>query len=145
MTKVVISTSPNASIEEVAKLLIKNRIHGVPVIENNKLIGMLTETDFFTKGAMVVYLPEYINFLKNNSMLGKISSEEREKIDVLLNTKVRDVMTVPCVAINENSDISEFIKLIREERLKSIPVVDAKDDLVGIITMADVISLVGVI
>jgi CBS domain-containing protein len=93
----------------------------------------------------VVYLPEYINFLKNNSIPGKISSEEKEKIKLLLNTKTKDVMTSPCVTIKEDSDVSSFIKLVREKKLKSIPVVDKNKNLAGIITMADVIGLVGVV
>lgn len=143
MTKEVISVLPETSIEKVAMLLIDNRIHGIPVIVDNKPIGIITETDFFTKGDTVVYLPEYISFLKKGAALDEDAyPEEKAKIDMLLKTAAADVMSHPCITINENADIAYFINLVQERSLKSMPVVDAKGDLVGIVTMADVIHLI---
>ena len=144
MTKEVIFTSLDASIENVAKLLIENNIHGIPVVEAGKPIGIITETDFFTNGSSVVYLPEYINSLRKDVMLGKISSNEKEKIAQLLSTTIKDIMSSPCLTIGKDDEISEFIRFVRERGVKSMPVVDGDGNLVGIVTMSDVIHLINI-
>jgi len=58
---------------------VKNRIHGIPVVENGTPIGMITETDFFTKGSMTGLFAEYIDFLKRDIALDKVSSSEKKK------------------------------------------------------------------
>ena len=64
MVKKVISASPDTEIIKVAELLTINRIHGLPIISNNIVLGIITETDFFVKDLAQVYLPSYIDFLK---------------------------------------------------------------------------------
>jgi CBS domain-containing protein len=46
MTHPVFSISPDARIQEAAKQMLDNKIGGLPVVENEKLVGMITETDF---------------------------------------------------------------------------------------------------
>ena len=46
MTKHVITAKPNATIEAVAALMIQNNINRIPIMENGKLIGMVTKSDF---------------------------------------------------------------------------------------------------
>lgn len=45
MTKNVISTSPNTSINDAAKIMVENNIKRLPVIKNGKLIGIITRGD----------------------------------------------------------------------------------------------------
>lgn len=47
MTKNVITTTPDCPIEEAAKILRNNRIGALPVIRENRLIGIITESDVF--------------------------------------------------------------------------------------------------
>lgn len=48
MTKKVITTTPDAPIEEAAHLMVTNKVGGLPVVdENNKVVGVITETDIF--------------------------------------------------------------------------------------------------
>ena len=50
MTKDVITIKPEANIEELARLLMKNKISGVPVVDaNNRMIGIVTENDLIQK------------------------------------------------------------------------------------------------
>lgn len=143
MTKDVIFVSPDSLIEDVAYLLIKNRIHAVPVVNGkNKLVGIVTETDFFTKGAVTIYLPQYIDSLKKDRIAGDFSSENKEKINIFLNMKVRDIMSSPCITINEKEDVNIFFDLIKHKKLTSIPVINKSNSLVGIITLFDIIGLI---
>jgi CBS domain-containing protein len=47
MTREPITISPNAAIREAAKSLLQNKIGSLPVVENDKLIGIITESDIF--------------------------------------------------------------------------------------------------
>jgi len=41
-----ITISPDATIEEAARLILEHKISGLPVVEDDKLVGIITETDF---------------------------------------------------------------------------------------------------
>lgn len=144
MTKDVIAVSPEIAVGEVAKLMSKNRIHGIPVVENGAPIGMITETDFFTKGAMTVYLPEYIDFLKRDVASDRFSHSEKEKVAPLLETKAKDIMSFPCINIDEEADVVDFLSLVRNNNLTSVSVVNKEKKLTGIITVFDVIRFINV-
>jgi acetoin utilization protein AcuB len=47
MTKRVITTTPDCPIEEAARILHSNRIGALPVLRNNRLVGIITESDIF--------------------------------------------------------------------------------------------------
>ena len=47
MTESPITVSPNTPLEKVARLMQKNKVGGVPVVENGKLVGIITESDIF--------------------------------------------------------------------------------------------------
>jgi len=74
MTKNVSFVSPDTKITDVAEIMFKNRFHGLPVLDNDKIVGIITETDFFTKDAANLYLPSYISFLKENKIADDFGS-----------------------------------------------------------------------
>jgi len=47
MTRKVITVAPSAPIEEAARIMVDNKIGGLPVVENGRLVGIITETDIF--------------------------------------------------------------------------------------------------
>ena len=47
MTRTVVTVTPDTSIMDVARLLLDHRIGGVPVVEDGRVIGMITESDLF--------------------------------------------------------------------------------------------------
>ena len=142
MTRDVISTEPDEAINIVADKLTKNRIHGVPVMEKGRIAGIITETDFFTKSFPGLYLPAYIDFLKNAEFVDSGDSEHKKKVKELVNSKARDIMTSPCITVPPEMDISEFIDLVKLKQLTTVPVEDKNKNLVGIITTADIIKLI---
>ena len=142
MTKAVIIVTPQTKITEVAKILHENSIHGLPVVDNGKLVGIITETDFFTKGENDIYLPSYVAFLKNINATEDVSEKYEKDLAKLIDAKAEDIMSNDCITLFPDSDIRAMLALIREARLHSIPVVDENEELVGIITVADIIKLI---
>ena len=45
MAKNLVSVNPRATVKEVAQILAKKEFHALPVVENNKLVGIVTTTD----------------------------------------------------------------------------------------------------
>ena len=62
MTSDVITVGEYMPVTEVAKIVSENKIHAVPVVDGeNKVVGIITETEFFTKenASMILYAVPY--------------------------------------------------------------------------------------
>lgn len=141
MTKNVITAEPETKIDEIAKTLTENRIHGMPVVKGGKVVGIVVENDFFIKSSVNIYLPSYIDFLKKTPISGEVSKDQQEKMSKLLNTRAKDIMTFPCLSVNPSMDVREALKIFKETQLITFPVVDERENLVGIVTLSDVLNL----
>lgn len=141
MTRDVISVREDRPIMEIAEIISQKKIHAVPVIDGeNKVLGIITETDFFTKDSSnMTYMPSMIDFIKKGKM--DCSGEEKEAMHAIINATAKDIMTVKCENVSSDMKVEDFIKLIKEKSFNSYPVVDSSGILVGIITVADAIKL----
>jgi CBS domain-containing protein len=141
MIKDVLSVKENTPISEIAKIMLENKIHAVPVVdEENKVLGIITETDFFTKDSSnMVYMPSLIDFINS----GKIKYEdgEKEAMHAVLHATAKDIMSVKCENVSPEMEMEDFVKLIKERSFNSYPVTDEEGVLIGIITVADAIKL----
>ena len=92
MTIKVCTTSPEASVQEVAQLLYQKRISGVPVVNvDGMIIGIITEADI-------------------------ISKANREGL------RVADIMSHEIIAVSEETPVSEIARLLTERKIKRVPV-----------------------
>jgi CBS domain-containing protein len=141
MTKDVIFVKEETPMPEVAEIISKNKIHAVPVVnDENKVVGIITETDFFTKDSSnMVYMPSLIDFIKSGKM--EYSEEEKATISTVLHAKAKDIMSSKCENISPEMELEDFIRLIKERSFNSYPVVDKNRELLGIVTVADAIKL----
>ena len=143
MTKKVIFVNSNTNIGDAAKLMEKHRIHGLPVVDNKKLVGIITETDFFVRDSANFHIPSYIDFIKNSKTKKYIKNNNQNKIKIknFINTKVKDIMTHKCITVDQDMLIKELLKIIKKTKLQIFPVVDKNQNLLGVITLSDIIKL----
>ncbi|MDD4601228.1 MAG: CBS domain-containing protein [Negativicutes bacterium] len=143
MTKEVVSVGTETKINEVAKIMTKNKFHSLPVVsEDGCIVGIVSRYDFFSKSAVELHLPSYINFIKDLSIKKEISGKQKKSMEKLLDTRVKDIMTQDCVCFSAETDLKEAISAFKEKNLNTIPVVDKKNGkLLGVVTLADIISL----
>lgn len=138
MTRDVITVRPEEDVEKVAQILLDNKISGVPVVdENYHLVGIITEKDLMIK-ATELKVPFYITlfdsiiFLENpirfNNDLKKYTA-----------VNVKDAMTKQVVVVEEDTEISDVVKIMQNKRINRVPVV-RNGKLVGIITRNDVLK-----
>lgn len=142
MTKAVVWVGPEEKVTEVAKLMWDNRFHGIPVVKDKKVIGLVTETDFFIKSSVNLYLPSYIQFLKEIKINDEIPKDKEEQVKKLLDAKAEDIMSKNCVTVLQDLKVEDLLNFFKETKFTTLPVVDENNDMVGIITLADVIHLI---
>ncbi|KKP79812.1 MAG: hypothetical protein A2271_02430 [Candidatus Moranbacteria bacterium RIFOXYA12_FULL_35_19] len=142
MIRDVIAVDPETTVSRVADILFTNRFHGLPIVENGKLAGIITEDDFFLKNYDEIYLPSYLRFIEENKSADNLPPEIKDKIEKLLGFKVKDIMTTDCVTVKQDMDISDFMNLVRETKFTTFPVTDMENNLVGIVALSDVLGTV---
>jgi len=143
MTEKVITIYSDNNIITVVKLLLKNKIHGIPVIdEKNNVVGIVSEKDLFTKEPASDYLPMWSGLLGIARYRNEISADQEVKMVRLIQVSAADIMTADPVTIKANADIKDLLKIFRETKYKTIPVLDDKDKLTGIVSVVDVIRKV---
>ncbi|MGM0125036.1 acetoin utilization protein AcuB [Enterococcus sp. AZ194] len=121
MTKNLIVVRPQTKIFDAVDLMKKNDIHRLPVVENERLVGLITE------GTIQEALPS------------KATSLSVYEANYLLNkTTVADVMVKNVQTVLPEALLEEGISLMRKNNVGVLPVVDQKENLVGIITNNDI-------
>ena len=142
MSQKVVTISPEASIFEAAEILAKHHISGAPVIKNDKLIGVISESDIVN--FMRLKLPTsgikeephlswliIANLIKNHLQFKK----ELKRISEF---KVKNVMSKDPITIGPEETILEAATKMAKHDVQRLLVVE-RGKLVGIITRADLL------
>ncbi len=135
MTKKVITIEKDATLLELVRLLIENKISGVPVIdEKNNLVGVVTENDIIVKKSS---LPFPLSF--SFAFLDKYESYTKSTKE-FLDTKVKEVMSVDIKTVTEDMTVSKIVNIMLNNNIHRLPVLDNNNKLIGIITRANIMK-----
>lgn len=140
MKKDVVCFAPEDSIFHVAKTFSSKNISGAPVVENDKLVGIISETDLikFIKMQTVERAhPELGVSLSLVDLLRRYVSMRREFKEIS-KVKVRGVMNKHVVCVNPNTTLPEVAEIMDKYDIHRVPVVE-NGKLVGIISRSDLI------
>ncbi len=137
MTRELITVSPETEIVHATKLLLENRINGVPVTdETGKLVGILCQSDLIAQQKKLP-IPSFFTFL--NGLIPMTSMKQIEKqVQKITATTVAQAMTKNPVTIQPDTDIEEVAALMVDNNFHTIPVVD-EGKLVGIVGKEDIL------
>jgi CBS domain-containing protein len=139
MSEKVISVQKETSIEELSKILLENKISGVPVVDDDgALVGIATEADLIVKDADL-HFPRYFNLLGSIIYLESLEKFQNN-LRKYLGTKVEDIMTVKVVSAKEDTRINEIANMMIRKKINRIPIVDDENKVIGIITRADIVE-----
>lgn len=111
MTRQVDIVDPNTTIRDAARMMRADNIGALPVGENDRLVGMVTDRDIVVRAV----------------------AEERSAG----NTSVRDVMSERIFYCFEDEDVEEAAKTMADHQVRRLPVLNRKKRLVGIVALAD--------
>ena len=139
MIKKVITIKKEASIEKLSELLLKNKISGVPVVDDDgKMVGIATEGDLIIRDSDL-HFPRYFKLLDSIIYLESLN-KFKSNLKKYLGAKVEDVMTAKVRTVRENTPVSEIANIMIRNNVNRVPVLNRKGDLVGIITRADIVK-----
>ena len=125
MTLDVITVTPDTSLFKAAKLMKEHKIRRLPVVsEDRRLLGIISDRD-----------------VKAASPSRATTLDMYELMYLLSEIKVRDVMTTQVVSISPDQTVDTVALLMQDKRIGGLPVVDADNRVVGIITDHDIFKV----
>lgn len=137
MTRHVVAVEPSTSARDVARCLVKHKISAVPVVDKSgALIGMISESDLVSKGAMdrdergswwleilaegEKLAPEFLDYVRSGDRMAQ------------------DIMTPTVVSVTGDTPIAVIATLLLRNDIKRVPVVEGSK-VVGIVSRADLV------
>jgi CBS domain-containing protein len=191
MTKNPLTILPESMIPKAARLMLENKITALPVMENGKLVGILTNSDLlrfilaeypglgkeiFVKNCMtdeVVAIEKETSLLEAHRLMGtkrirslpiiengtlvglvtrtdlmssdpsKLAAKKGQEVSLqILTQPVEKVMVTKVLTISPDAEITEAARLMLENKIHCLPVLDGENKLVGIITESDLFLMV---
>ena len=113
MTKEPTTVGPNDTLAQVNAIMVKKRLQQLPVTENGLLVGLITSFDLWR---------------------GKNDAEKEDT------RQVREVMTQGVVKLSPKDKVGTAAELFVDRRFKTLPVVNLRNELKGVVTAFDVIQ-----
>ena len=104
--------SPDTNLAEVAQLMVNNDCGEIPILEKDKPVGVITDRDIVVRA-----------IAKGNNPLDLTAA---------------DCMTTPCVTVTPETSIEECGRILEQNKIRRVPVVDADGCCCGIVALADI-------
>lgn len=134
MARDVVSVPPDASVREIASLMLERRISGVPVVDaEGQVLGVVSEGDLIRR-------PEIETDRADRGWLSIFVSDEERARDFVKShgRRAREVMTRPAVCVAPQTPLDEAVRIMERHHIKRLPVVE-QGRLVGLMTRADLV------
>jgi len=112
MTTNPVVVSPNENINAVAQMMVDKKIQQIPVVSEGKLLGLITSYDLWQE-----------------------SNSNRDSSNIT----VSDVMNKNVLVITPKDKVGTAAQLFMDKRFKTLPVVNLRNELKGVVTAFDVI------
>lgn len=131
MTTRVIAVRRNADFKQIARVLREFRVSACPVINDaGQVVGVVSEADLLYKAADAELPAGLIRLRWKLGEQSKITAVTAEQL-----------MTSPAVTIQADAPVQLAARIMRDRRVKRLPVVGKEGELVGIVTRADVLAV----
>lgn len=104
--------APDTSVSELARMMRDEDIGAIPVGENDRLVGMVTDRDIVCKGLA-----------------------DGKDTDSLT---AREVMTGPIVYCRADEDIDDAVRIMEEHEIRRLPVINEDKRMVGMLSLGDI-------
>jgi CBS domain-containing protein len=134
MARDVVSVPPDASVREIASLMLERRISGVPVVDaERQVLGVVSEGDLIRR-------PEIETDRARRGWLSIFVSDEERARDFVKShgRRAREVMTQPAVCVAPETPLDEAVRILERHHIKRLPVIE-QGKLVGLMTRADLV------
>lgn len=123
MSKNVIACSPEDEVDNIWRLMQTKSFAGLPVVKNDKLVGIVTQKDLIQSGAL---LPTF------ESKKGRFRGS----------TKISSVMNTQVLAVEPSIKVIRVAKIMVSKDIGRVPVIDKEGKLIGIVDREDIAKLI---
>ncbi len=134
MVSNVITAKPDACVQDVAKLLLENRISAVPIVdERGALVGVVSEGDLMrhVETGAARRRPWWLQMMMGSEALADAYVKEHAR-------KVADLMTRKVITANPDTSLSDVARLLERNGIKRVPIVK-NEKIVGIVSRANLL------
>jgi CBS domain-containing protein len=133
MTRNVLTVGREASVAQAIRLILENNISGLPVLDDGKVVGILTEGDLLRRSetGTARHRRRWLEILMGpGRMAGEYVRTHGRKVE--------EIMTTDLISVAGDTPLDEVVGLMERRRIKRVPVLDG-DVLVGVVSRADLL------
>src|SRR6516165_5880440 len=133
MTRDVITVERETSVADVIRLMLENNVSGLPVLDDGKVVGILTEGDLLRRSETGTekQRPRWLEILMGpGRMAGEYVRTHGRKVEA--------IMTTDLITVTGDTPLDEVVGLMERRRIKRVPVIEG-DALIGIVSRLDLL------
>lgn len=132
-----VTIEPTATVTAAARLMVEKGIGALPVIEDGKLVGLVTEGDLIMQDVKLEF-PTYLHLLDGFIMYPPATARFESELKKAVAADVRAVMTVDPVTVGVDAPVEDAATLLVDRDVSRLPVLDG-DTLVGMVSKSDIV------
>ncbi|MGW1955862.1 CBS domain-containing protein [Streptomyces sp. NPDC001920] len=137
MTREVVGARQETSFKEVARLLGRHRISGLPVVDaDDKVVGVISETDLILRQAAQAERGRGRGF-----RLPALRRRTRRTTAKARATTAGQLMSTPAITVHPEQGVADAARVMERHHVERLPVVDEEDRLIGIATRRDLLRV----
>lgn len=138
MVSPVVTVGQNATVRQVAQILMERRISAVPVVDSdNKILGIVSEGDLMHRAESGTERSPswWLRLLTGDAQLAADYVKSHS-------AKVQDIMTRDVATATPEMPLAEIAMLLEERQIKRVPIVNKEGQLVGIVSRANLLQAI---
>jgi CBS domain-containing protein len=132
--------TPESSVADVLRVMVKHDVAGVAVIENDEIVGIITESDIVARQADVD-APVAVPFFDAIFMVDA-GRQYEEEIRRALALNARMLMTSPVTSIRASANLEQIATVMVDHQVHPLPVVDENNRYMGIVSRRDLVRVI---
>lgn len=133
MSKPLVTLMPGHSVRHAAQIMLEHGVSGVPVVDADKVVGILTEGDLLRRVELSTE--------GNRSRLPLSAAGTARDFVRTHSWRVADVMSSPVVTVDEDMSLADAAILLSTRGIKRVPVL-REGSLVGVLSRADLLKII---
>ncbi|MFQ5887074.1 MAG: HPP family protein [Candidatus Hydrothermarchaeales archaeon] len=114
----VVTVQKDDTIEELVAMFREHDYHGFPVLDNDKVVGVVTKTDLL-----------------------KIVTITPRKVGRMFASHVEDIMTPPPNTVDPHTTLLEAVDMLNKNRIRTLPIVDG-ERFIGLLSYSDLVKTI---
>ncbi|HEU5433008.1 MAG TPA: CBS domain-containing protein [Thermomicrobiales bacterium] len=134
------TVSPDDSVATVARLMADHRLSGLPVVDRGELVGIITEADLITREA-TPDMPTLVPYF-DAVFVADAGADFGEEVRRIVATTAGQLMTSPVLSLRDTATLTQVATFFLDRDVNQAPVVDARGELVGIVSRSDLIPVI---